>query len=80
MSRKNIDITIPDEELDSSKRMKLEKMNIKGTVVLMKKNLFELNDVVASVRDRFDEVLGHKVSLQLISSVNFDTNGMFCHI
>lgn len=52
-------------------------MKIKGSVVLMKKNLFELNDVTASFHDRLDEILGHKVSLQLISAVNLDTQGMF---
>ncbi|XP_009790810.1 probable linoleate 9S-lipoxygenase 5 [Nicotiana sylvestris] len=46
--------------------------NVKGTVVLMKKNFLDLDDVKASVVDRVDEVLGHKVSLQLIGAVNAD--------
>lgn len=38
----------------------------------MKKNFLDLDDVKASVVDRVDEILGHKVSLQLISAVNAD--------
>lgn len=45
---------------------------IKGTVVLMKKNLLELNDLKASFIDRVHELFGKAVSLQLISSVNTD--------
>lgn len=57
--------------------MMQESMKIKGSVVLMKKNLFELNDITASFHDRLDEILGHKVSLQLISAVNnIHTHGM----
>lgn len=49
-----------------------ETTKVKGTVVLMKKNFLDLDDVKASVVDRVDEILGHKVSLQLISAVNAD--------
>ncbi|XP_010256003.1 PREDICTED: probable linoleate 9S-lipoxygenase 5 [Nelumbo nucifera] len=53
------------------------KTKIRGTVVLMKKNLLDFNDLHASVLDRFDELLGEGVALQLISSVNADpVNGM----
>ncbi|KAH7846887.1 hypothetical protein Vadar_019332 [Vaccinium darrowii] len=45
---------------------------IKGTVVLMKKNVLEFNDFDASILDRAHELLGEKVSLQLISAVNAD--------
>ncbi|XP_019230722.1 PREDICTED: probable linoleate 9S-lipoxygenase 5 [Nicotiana attenuata] len=45
---------------------------VKGTAVLMKKNFLDLDDAKASVVDRVDEILGHKVSLQLISAVNAD--------
>uniref|UniRef100_A0A5B6ZC15 Lipoxygenase n=1 Tax=Davidia involucrata TaxID=16924 RepID=A0A5B6ZC15_DAVIN len=51
-----------------SKRMKYEmgeSKKIKGTVVLMKK--FSLD-----MKDRIDEILGHKVSLQLVSAVYGD--------
>lgn len=50
---------------------------IKGTVVLMKKNSEDMNDMVASVLDRLAEVLGRKVSLQLISAVNSDSGNKF---
>jgi hypothetical protein len=43
---------------------------IKGTVVLMKKNVLDLNDLHASVLDRVHELLGKRVSLQLISADN----------
>ena len=48
---------------------------IKGTVVLMKKNVLDFNDFNASVLDRFHELLGQGVSLQLISAVNSDPSG-----
>ncbi|XP_027114627.1 probable linoleate 9S-lipoxygenase 5 [Coffea arabica] len=51
------------------------KKKIKGTVVLMKKNVLDFNDFTASVVDRLDEFLGKKVSLQLISSVKADHSG-----
>ena len=51
---------------------KYEDKKIKGRVVLMKKNVLDLNDLTASVLDRVDELVGKAVSLQLISSVNGD--------
>ncbi|KAE9459024.1 hypothetical protein C3L33_09070, partial [Rhododendron williamsianum] len=45
---------------------------IKGTVLLMKKNLLDVNDPKATLVDQFDEFRGQKVSLQLISAVNGD--------
>ena len=50
--------------------MKMKK--IEGTVVLMKKNVLDLDDFNASVLDGFHEMLGQKVSFQLISAVNGD--------
>ncbi|KAL8155562.1 putative linoleate 9S-lipoxygenase 5 [Apium graveolens] len=44
--------------------------NIKGKVVLMKKNVLEFTDIAASVLDRFSELVGNKVSFQLISADN----------
>ncbi|CAI9102206.1 OLC1v1000442C5 [Oldenlandia corymbosa var. corymbosa] len=41
---------------------------IKGTVILMKKNVLDLNDFTAAVADGIDELLGKKVSIQLVSS------------
>ena len=63
-----------DENRNKRMRYEVAEINkkIKGTVVLMKKNLLDFNNLSASVVDRFDEILGHKVSLQLISAVNGD--------
>lgn len=49
-----------------------QKKKIKGRVVLMKKNVLDFIDLSGSVVDRVDELLGKKVSLQLISSTNSD--------
>ncbi|KAL6964783.1 Lox4p [Sarracenia purpurea var. burkii] len=64
-----------DEEDEMKKEEKM--MMIKGSVVLMKKNFLDINDVKASLADRFDEILGHKISLQLVSSVNGDPEKQF---
>ncbi|XP_042499603.1 probable linoleate 9S-lipoxygenase 5 isoform X2 [Macadamia integrifolia] len=48
------------------------KVKIRGSVVLMKKNLLDLNDYPASIIDWVNEFLGKGISLQLISSVNGD--------
>jgi linoleate 9S-lipoxygenase len=48
------------------------KIKIKGSVVLMKKNVLDFNDLRASILDRVHELLGNQVSLQLISSVAND--------
>ncbi|XVE66008.1 hypothetical protein DITRI_Ditri08aG0047100 [Diplodiscus trichospermus] len=45
-----------------------EKKKIKGTVVLMKKNVLDMNDLKASFLDWVHELLGKGVSLQLISA------------
>ncbi|XP_019187207.1 PREDICTED: probable linoleate 9S-lipoxygenase 5 [Ipomoea nil] len=45
---------------------------IKGTVVLMKKNALDLKDIGASVLDTVHELVGQKVSFELISAVNAD--------
>lgn len=50
---------------------------IKGTVVLMKKNVLDFNDLHASVLDRVHELLGRRVSLQLISADNCDPGEFF---
>ncbi|KVI01726.1 Lipase/lipooxygenase, PLAT/LH2 [Cynara cardunculus var. scolymus] len=42
---------------------------IKGRVVLIKKNLLDLNDLGASALDRIHELFGNNISLQLISVV-----------
>ncbi|KAH6816454.1 PLAT/LH2 domain-containing lipoxygenase family protein [Perilla frutescens var. frutescens] len=51
---------------------KIEKRKIKGTVVLMKKNVMDVTDVGASFIDRIYEIFGKGISLQLISALHFD--------
>jgi linoleate 9S-lipoxygenase len=53
------------------------KMKIKGTVVLMKKNVLEFNDFHASVLDRGHELLGQGVSLQVIGTAKSDPPGIY---
>lgn len=54
-----------------------DKKKIQGKVVLMKKNVLDFNDFNASILDRVHELLGQRVSLQLISAVNGDPSGLF---
>lgn len=49
-----------------------DKKKIKGIVVLMKKNTLDMHDLTASLLDRVYELLGKRVSLQLISAVHTD--------
>jgi hypothetical protein len=60
---------------DHSNGTKKMVKKIKGTVVLMKKNVLDFNDFNASVLDRVHEFLGQGVSLQLVSAVNSDPSG-----
>lgn len=46
---------------------------IRGTVVLMKKNVLDISDLGSSFLDRVHELLGRGVSLQLISAVHGDS-------
>ena len=57
-----------------------DKKKIKGTVVLMKKNVLDFNDFNASVLDRVHELLGQGVSLQLVSAVHGDPGEFFYFI
>ncbi|KAM1468297.1 hypothetical protein ACFX2I_033276 [Malus domestica] len=50
---------------------------INGTVVLMKKNVLDFNDLNASVLDGVYELVGQGVSLQLISAVHADDSSEF---
>ncbi|XP_077213720.1 putative linoleate 9S-lipoxygenase 5 [Tasmannia lanceolata] len=43
-------------------------LKIKGTVVLMKKNVLDFNDFNESVLDRLDELVGKGVAFQLVSA------------
>ncbi|KAF8089001.1 hypothetical protein N665_0522s0030 [Sinapis alba] len=47
-------------------------MKIEGEVVVMKKNLLDFKDTIASLLDRIHELLGRRVSLHLISSLQPD--------
>ncbi|XP_057959550.1 probable linoleate 9S-lipoxygenase 5 isoform X2 [Malania oleifera] len=49
---------------------------IKGTVVLMKKNVLDFNDLGASFLDRVQEFLGKGVSLQFISANRADPDNL----
>ena len=49
-----------------------DRKKIRGTVVLMKKNVLDFNDLSASVLDRVHELVGQGVSLQLVSAVHAD--------
>ncbi|CAI9118508.1 OLC1v1020088C1 [Oldenlandia corymbosa var. corymbosa] len=49
-----------------------EVTKIKGTVVLMKKNVLDMKDFVASFLDRLHELFNKGVSIQLISADQFD--------
>lgn len=53
------------------------KKRVEGKLVLMKKNVLGFNDFHASLLDGFHELLGHGVSLQLVSAVNCDAGGEF---
>ncbi|KAB2620822.1 linoleate 9S-lipoxygenase 5 [Pyrus ussuriensis x Pyrus communis] len=67
----------PSQNITVDHHPKDDDKKIRGTVVLVKKNVLELNDLKASFLDRFHELRGKKVSLQLISSVNCDPeNGL----
>ncbi|KAL4341617.1 hypothetical protein GQ457_08G009650 [Hibiscus cannabinus] len=60
---------------NGSEKTKAEK--IKGSVVLMRKNVLDFNDFHASFLDGFHELLGKGVSFQLISAENSDAaNGL----
>uniref|UniRef100_A0A2N9GTJ4 Lipoxygenase n=1 Tax=Fagus sylvatica TaxID=28930 RepID=A0A2N9GTJ4_FAGSY len=67
MPRNIIKSIIGDDDDDNGSNKKIE-----GTVVLMKKNVLDFNDFNASVIDSVKELLGQRVSLQLISAVNGD--------
>ena len=64
---------ITDEKMNTKMKYEVgEIKKIQGTVVLMKKKFLDSNDLTASLADRLDEIVGNKVSLQLISAVNGD--------
>ncbi|KAH9618592.1 hypothetical protein KSS87_003949 [Heliosperma pusillum] len=65
MLNKLVETLIPGE--GSKKKV------IKGRVVLMKKNVLDFNDFNASILDGFNELLGKRVSFQLVSALTSDS-------
>lgn len=64
-------------ELLFGKNKSETKKTIRGTVVLMKKNVLDFKDLQASLVDRVHEILGKGVSLQFITTVHPDSaNGL----
>ncbi|XP_071716833.1 probable linoleate 9S-lipoxygenase 5 [Rutidosis leptorrhynchoides] len=57
---------------DKTENTMIKKEKIIGTVVLMKKNVLDLNDFGASFLDHVYEIIGKRVSIQLISSTHSD--------
>lgn len=45
-----------------------DSIKIKGTVVLMKKNILDFKDAASAFLDRMHDLFGKRVSLQLISA------------
>lgn len=60
------------EEEEEEKEIEKEKKKMTGTVVLMKKNVLDFNDMKASFLDRIHELFGKGVSIQLISALHAD--------
>ncbi|KAK1558687.1 hypothetical protein Q3G72_005421 [Acer saccharum] len=52
------------------------KEKVQGTVVLMKKNVLDFNDFPASLLDDVHELVGQRVSMQLVSAVNGDSGDL----
>lgn len=51
---------------------KKKSQTIKGTVVLMKKNVLDFNAIGSSAVDNVLELVGQQVTLQLVSAQNAD--------
>ncbi|WCJ43140.1 Linoleate 9S-lipoxygenase 1 [Euphorbia peplus] len=66
--------SIGDRNGNKKIKSEKEKKKIKGSVVLMKKNVLDFSDFNASLLDGIHEVLGHGVSLQLISALNLHSS------
>ncbi|KAK9933360.1 hypothetical protein M0R45_020559 [Rubus argutus] len=58
----------PNQKVSGSKK-------IRGTVVLMKKNVLDCKDITASLLDRIHEFLGKGVSMHLISATHPEPAG-----
>ncbi|KAK1440488.1 hypothetical protein QVD17_06316 [Tagetes erecta] len=57
----------------SDAKKKSSRVQVKGKVVLMKKNMLDFNDLGASVMDRAYELFGQHISIQFISATHADT-------
>lgn len=65
-------------ETESEKAKGTESRKVKGSVVLMNKNsVLCFKNIIASFIDRIYELLGKRVSMQLISSVHPDPGHSF---
>ncbi|KAF3784584.1 Arachidonate 12-lipoxygenase 12S-type [Nymphaea thermarum] len=53
-------------------KTKMGNTRVEAVVVLQMKNVLDCNDFRASLHDGFKELLGHRVSLQLVSAVQAD--------
>lgn len=55
-----------------TKKMTMEKIKVQAAVEMQMKNVLDFNDFHASLLDGFKELLGRRVSLQLVSAVHAD--------
>ena len=62
---------LENESVENGKKI------IKGTVILMKKNVLDFTDLQASFLDRIHELVGKGVSLQLICASDHHHSGFF---
>lgn len=76
MFKKKVMVCCGNPEMDVKGEAKQAK-KIRGTVELMKKNVLDVTDIKASVVDRFYELFGGGVSLQLISATHSDSDNKF---
>eukprot|EP01018_Ginkgo_biloba_P021021 Gb_04786 [translate_table: standard] len=59
---------------------KSEENKIKGLLVLQKKNVLDLHDIHAGIIDNISELLGNRVSLQLVSTSDVDPKSGTGHV
>ncbi|KAK2997622.1 hypothetical protein RJ639_041662 [Escallonia herrerae] len=77
MLQKILETTCGKSESNGIEYNGSDERTIKGTVLLMKKKVLDLNDHGASLLDRVHELVGKGVSIQLISAAHCDpANGL----
>lgn len=64
------------ETVCGKQRDESDSIKIKGTVVLMKKNILDFKDAGSAFLDRMHELFGKRVSLQLISAQHADPGNL----